>query len=102
MKTQRYLVEITMPDNDIISATYLQDLIQNELDFEGNEGRDKVVVKDMFDAREEGRRLLNKVYPEYSEQIEEFIEGGNYTPGVSDSLSIASFEKFMENNNYFI
>lgn len=44
MKTKEYIVTIEMPDNDIISATYLQDLIQDELDLEGNAGRDKVTV----------------------------------------------------------
>ena len=47
------------------------------------------------------RELLNKVYPEYSEQIEEYLEGGYYTPGVPASIAIASFEKFLENNAYF-
>ena len=64
----------------------------------------KKVLKEWDDAetvRTEGRELLNKVYPEYGEQIEEYLEGGYYTPGVPVSTAIASFEKFMENNDYF-
>lgn len=44
MKTLKYIVEITMPKGDDISAQWLEDLIQQDCDVE-DEGRQKVVVK---------------------------------------------------------
>ena len=52
-------------------------------------------------VRQQGRELLNKVYPDYQEEIEEWLESGEYTPSASAGMNISSFEKFMENNGYF-
>lgn len=51
--------------------------------------------------RNESKKFLLSVYPDYPEAIEEYVDGGYDNPQASKSLRIASFEKFMENNGYF-
>jgi len=51
--------------------------------------------------RDETIQFLLKVYPDYREEIEEYADSGEDTPSAPASIRIASFEKFMENNNYF-
>ena len=52
-------------------------------------------------VRQEVRELLNKVYSDYPNEIEEWLESGEYTSSIPISMNISSFEKFMEDNNYF-
>lgn len=47
MKKQRYIVEIEMPDGDMVSAQWLKDIIQTDCDVE-DESRKKVTVQETF------------------------------------------------------
>ena len=51
--------------------------------------------------REEAKALFLKVYPDYSGQIDEYLESGEDTPQASIGSRISAFEKFMEDNGYF-
>lgn len=46
MRTQKYIVEIEMPDGDYIGASFIQDAIQDMCDIE-DEGRDRITVKEI-------------------------------------------------------
>lgn len=46
MKTQKYIIEIEMPDGDYIGADWLRDLIKSDCDIE-DVGRCKVSVKEI-------------------------------------------------------
>lgn len=46
MKTQRFIVEIEMPEGDMVSSGWLKDLIQEDCDVE-DAGRQKVVVREV-------------------------------------------------------
>ena len=46
MKKIKYLVTIEMPDGDMISPGWIQELIQADCDVE-NEGRQKVLVEEI-------------------------------------------------------
>ncbi len=48
MRTQKYIVEIEMPDGDYIGAHFIQDAIQDMCDVE-DEGRVWVKVKEIKD-----------------------------------------------------
>ena len=47
MKTERYAVEIEMPDGDMASSTWVCDTLQSESDIE-DEGRWKVSIKEYW------------------------------------------------------
>ena len=46
MKTQKYIVEIEMPDGDYVGASWLQDLIESDCNMEDGD-RCKVSVKEI-------------------------------------------------------
>lgn len=46
MKTQKYLVEIEMPDGDFVGAGWIEELIEFDCNTE-DEGRCKVSVKEI-------------------------------------------------------
>lgn len=46
MKTQKYLITIEMPDGDMISPSWIQELIQADCNVE-DKGRQKVLVEEI-------------------------------------------------------
>lgn len=66
MKKQIYIVEIDMPDGDLVSSGWLQDLIQQDLDSEEDKNRQVVFVReislpsDLDEAAEEWCKTNNK------------------------------------------
>ena len=52
MKTEKYLIEIEMPDGDFASPIWVQDTLQSESDIE-DKGRWKVSVKEQWKPSDE-------------------------------------------------
>lgn len=65
MKIERYIVEIEMPDGDIVSPGWLEDLVQADLDVE-DEGRARVSVRAVKDLAltPEDIKLITKIHYE--------------------------------------
>lgn len=60
MKTQKYIVEIEMPDGDYISAGWLQDLIECDCNVE-DKRRHKVSVKEVSEGWNDAKKILPPV-----------------------------------------
>ena len=58
MKTEKYIVEIEMPEGDDVSSLWVEDVLQTDADVE-DEGRWKVTVKEHWKPNEELLDNLN-------------------------------------------
>lgn len=63
MKTEKYIVEIEMPDGDGASSSWVCDTLQSECDIE-DEGRWKIAVKEYWKPSDKQMEVLWK----YAEQ----------------------------------